>query len=94
MNFPTSDQTVSARHADSPQGELPPGDDRFGRRDCVWFAAGLAALLLGFVFLAMAGRTADGLLGRISPLPIVGGFVLFSLGFRPRVDKPGIRTYS
>ncbi|MCX7016224.1 MAG: hypothetical protein NTW86_27315 [Candidatus Sumerlaeota bacterium] len=56
----------------------------FNRATWALFAAGVFAMAAGYALLAMAGRQGVGAAGRWSPMLIVGGLVVFGLGFAPR----------
>ena len=83
MNSITNNLKNSARHDDSLEMESQSGDC-FASRNWALFGVGIAAMILGYALLAMVERTAGGMAGRISPLLIVGGLVVFALGYCPR----------
>ena len=81
---PPSSSADSQPKNDSP---VPAADDRFGRLNWILFASGVLMMVLGYVLLAMAGRDAAGAAGHAAPLAIVGGMIVFGLGFFPRAPS-------
>jgi dipeptide/tripeptide permease len=77
---PKNPSAEQARDLDSP---TPARADRSG---AVWFGAGVALMAIGYVLLALAGRQAAGAAGRLAPFCIVGGLIVFGLGFLPRKE--------
>jgi len=55
----------------------------FNRRALAFFIVGFLMLVAGHLFLAMAGRLATNVPGRMAPFLIVFGYVVFGLGFIP-----------
>jgi len=58
-------------------------DERFGRLNFVLFGVGICLMILGYVALALAGSGAVGAFGRLAPVGIVSGMVVFGVGFLP-----------
>ena len=78
----------SANSADPGQPSRFPDDAPFGPLNWALFAVAVALLAIGYTLLALAGRNAADAFGRLAPFLIVGGLIVFGLGFLPG-RRPG-----
>lgn len=69
---------------DNQMFSAPPSEERFGRANWILFLMGCVLMFSGYAALACAGRMGTNVFGRVAPFLVVGGLVVFGLGFVPR----------